>query len=163
MEPAGVIRTFLLVDIVAMSVLSLCYLRQRRLSNLSFWGWGLLALLVPVLGPFLVIANRPGEWDPEFSIRKDLVRVGVYLRRLLPVPSEPETRLERARRRYKNSARARSRIAGGEDRFIRGLEAFFQEIRSARGAVQTEQRKKKGGSASVDHASADRRPPARQK
>jgi hypothetical protein len=31
------------------------------LSWLAFLGWGLLAVLVPILGPFLVIAAHPGS------------------------------------------------------------------------------------------------------
>lgn len=84
MISAGVIRSILLVDIIALALLSLIYLRQRRMSWLAYCCWGLIALLVPVLGPFLVISNRPGEWDPDFSLRSDLKRVVEWSRRLLP-------------------------------------------------------------------------------
>jgi hypothetical protein len=163
MKPAGVIRTILLVDIAVMSLLSLCYLRQRRLSSLSFWGWGLLALLVPVLGPFLVIANRPGEWDPEFSVKKDLTRAGTLLLRLLPIHTEQETRLDRARRRYKNSVRGKSWPAGAADDLPRGLAVFFDIVRNARGAVNFAQRKKKDGAAGTAKARSGRSASARQK
>jgi hypothetical protein len=35
------------------------------MSWAAYFGWGFLALLLPVLGPFLVIVNRPGEWHPD--------------------------------------------------------------------------------------------------
>jgi hypothetical protein len=65
METAGVIRVVLLVDILAMALLALFYLRQRRMSIVAFCCWGMVAILLPVLGPFLVIVNRPGEWHPD--------------------------------------------------------------------------------------------------
>lgn len=101
MITAGVVRLFLIVDIAALSLLALIYLRQRRMSSRAWAGWGLLALFVPVLGPFLVIANRPGDWDPEFSIKSDFGRVGAFLRCLFPEPPPKVTRLERARERRK--------------------------------------------------------------
>jgi hypothetical protein len=81
---AGVIRVVLLVDIVALALLALAYLRQRRLSWTGYFRWGLLALLVPVLGPFLVISRRPGEWDPSYSLANDARRIGQFFSRLLP-------------------------------------------------------------------------------
>ena len=91
MGTTGVIRTVLLVDIVALALLALIYLRQRRLSMMEYFGWGMLALLIPVLGPFLVISNRPGEWDPSFSLGSDARRVAEFfsqfINRLLPQPT----------------------------------------------------------------------------
>ncbi len=60
MDAADVVRALILLDIVAMALFAIFYLRQRPLSWLAFLGWGLLAVLVPVFGPFLVIAARPG-------------------------------------------------------------------------------------------------------
>jgi hypothetical protein len=101
METAGVIRTVLLVDIVAMALLALFYLRQRRLSWASFCYWSLLAVGIPVLGPFLVIANRPGEWDPAFSFAADLKQMFSLARRLLPgkPPARKMGTLDKARLR----------------------------------------------------------------
>lgn len=101
MGSAGVVRIILLVDIVAMSLLALVYLRQRRMSWMGYCGWGLLALLLPVIGPFVVIARRPGEWEPEFSFFSDIRRLGSLLQRLLPTPPEGKkvSRLDRARQR----------------------------------------------------------------
>jgi hypothetical protein len=63
MSGIEIIRLVLLADILVMLFLALFYLRQRRLSWLAFFMWVLLALVVPVLGPFLVIAARPGRWN----------------------------------------------------------------------------------------------------
>lgn len=101
MGTAGVIRTILLVDIVTMALLALIYLRQRRMSWSAFICWGAVAMFVPVLGPFLLIANRPGEWDPAFSFSRDFKQLGAWIKRLLPGPSPIKqlSRLDRARLR----------------------------------------------------------------
>lgn len=100
MGTAGVIRTILLVDIVAMALLAIVYLRQRRMSWTAFLCWGLLAACVPVLGPFLVISNRPGEWDPAFSFSDELRRAAEWAKRLLPDPTDRDLpRLARLRKR----------------------------------------------------------------
>jgi hypothetical protein len=101
MGTAGVVRTILLVDIVAMALFSLFYLRQRRMSWPSFCCWGLLAIIIPVLGPFLVITNRPGEWDPDFSISSEIKQLVSWARRLLPDPPPMKKMgtLDRARMR----------------------------------------------------------------
>lgn len=52
---------WLLVSYAVFSfVLALSYLRLRRLTRLEFAAWSAVALLVPVFGPFFVIAARPG-------------------------------------------------------------------------------------------------------
>jgi hypothetical protein len=107
MGTSGLIRTILLVDIVAMALLALFYLRQRRMSWTSYCCWGLLALALPVLGPFLVIANRPGVWDPTFSITADLSQLVALSRRLLPgsPPGKKLGTLDRARLRRQRRRR----------------------------------------------------------
>jgi hypothetical protein len=54
-------RLILLVVLFGMQLLAAFYLRQRRMPFLAFLSWGLLALLLPVLGPYLVIASKPGK------------------------------------------------------------------------------------------------------
>lgn len=54
------LRLLLAVFLVAMYVLAILYLRRRNLSLGAYMLWGLFALLVPALGPFLVILSRPG-------------------------------------------------------------------------------------------------------
>jgi hypothetical protein len=101
MITADVIRTMLIVDMVTLALLALVYLRQRRMSIIEYFCWGLLVIVVPVIGPFIAIANRPGEWDPSFSVREDLHRMSGWMRRLLPEPPPKINRLDRARMRRK--------------------------------------------------------------
>ena len=107
MMTAGVVRTILLVDIFAMALLSIIYLRQRRMRWQAYCYWGLLAMLIPVLGPFLVISNRPGEWNPDFSVVRDIRRLGEWARRLLPEapPAKRLGTLDRARLRRQRKRR----------------------------------------------------------
>ena len=58
---ADTLRLLLTGSLVAMSVLALLYLRRRPLTRIQFAAWGLVALLVPALGPFLVILSQPGK------------------------------------------------------------------------------------------------------
>ena len=59
-----ILRGLLIATLVTMAVLAILYLRRRQLSTLSYLAWGLLALMVPGLGPFLVILARPGSRQP---------------------------------------------------------------------------------------------------
>jgi len=101
MITAGVVRTLLLVDVIAMALLALVYLRQRKMSWIAYVCWTTVAVGIPVLGPFLLIANRPGEWNPSFSVKNDIARLWNWLRRLLPEPPPKQSRLERVRSRRK--------------------------------------------------------------
>ena len=51
---------FLLLDIIGMALIAAFYLRKRQLSLLEVVLWSVIAL-IPVLGPFLLIASRPGQ------------------------------------------------------------------------------------------------------
>ncbi len=55
------LRTLLSAYLIASFLLSIFYLRNRNLSFGAYTLWGLLALILPALGPFLVILLRPGE------------------------------------------------------------------------------------------------------
>jgi hypothetical protein len=44
-----------------MNLLAAFYLRRRKLSLLAFTAWGVFALILPLIGPFLVIWFQPGE------------------------------------------------------------------------------------------------------
>jgi hypothetical protein len=44
-----------------MPLLAVFFLRRRKLTVFEYLLWGLLALLLPVLGPYLVIVSRPGQ------------------------------------------------------------------------------------------------------
>ena len=63
MAAPDILRFLLAVCVVSMAALALFYLSRRKLSTAEYAAWGLLAILVPLLGPFLVIYMRPGERD----------------------------------------------------------------------------------------------------
>jgi hypothetical protein len=54
-------RLALLAGMLAMVIVAAFYLRQRKLSTLAYTAWGLIAILVPIAGPFLVIWIQPGS------------------------------------------------------------------------------------------------------
>jgi len=54
-------RLFLLLCLLGMELLAALFLSQRRLPFFAYLGWGLLAVLLPVVGPFLVILHKPGR------------------------------------------------------------------------------------------------------
>ena len=60
MTTAAIIRLLLFIDVLGMAFLAIFYLRRRRLSWLAYLCWSLLALFLPIAGPFLVISLRPG-------------------------------------------------------------------------------------------------------
>jgi hypothetical protein len=62
MPVAVVLKAILVVTVLAMAFLAVFYLRRRQLSWAAYCFWGLVAIALPVLGPFLVIASRPGKW-----------------------------------------------------------------------------------------------------
>ena len=62
MPVAVIVKAILLISILAMTFLAVLYLRRRQLSWAAYCFWGLLAIVLPILGPFLVIASRPGKW-----------------------------------------------------------------------------------------------------
>jgi hypothetical protein len=57
---AATLRLLLSLFLFTQLLLALLYLRRRNLRPGQIALWGLLALLVPLLGPFLVIVLRPG-------------------------------------------------------------------------------------------------------
>ncbi len=58
---AETLRLLLAGFLVAMYILAMFYLRRRELSLAAYTFWGLFALLIPALGPFLLILARPGR------------------------------------------------------------------------------------------------------
>jgi hypothetical protein len=59
--PEEVMRLVLILCTVCMALLAAFFLRGRSLSVAAYLGWGLLILLVPLVGPFLVILMHPGS------------------------------------------------------------------------------------------------------
>lgn len=60
-------RALLVITAIGMAVIAALYLRRRRLTTVAYLGWGLLALCLPWLGPFLVILLQPGLPRPQRS------------------------------------------------------------------------------------------------
>lgn len=58
---AEIMRLVLLACFLSMVFTAAFFLRRRRLSLLEYATWGLIAILLPVVGPFLVIWIRPGR------------------------------------------------------------------------------------------------------
>ena len=54
-------RSLLLLCMLALVLLAAFYLRRRNLHLLSYMFWGLVAILVPIIGPFFVIWIQPGS------------------------------------------------------------------------------------------------------
>jgi hypothetical protein len=69
MSPATM-RVILALCLLGEALLAVFFLCQRRMSFYAYLGWGLLALLIPVIGPFLVIWVCPGESLEPHRIRK---------------------------------------------------------------------------------------------
>jgi hypothetical protein len=57
---ATILRFLLAGYSIAAFIITIFYLRYRRLALGEFAFWGCLALALPVVGPFFVIAARPG-------------------------------------------------------------------------------------------------------
>ena len=55
-----ILRSLFAIYLLAAFVITIFYLRYRRCSPLEFALWGGLAFFLPVIGPFFVIAARPG-------------------------------------------------------------------------------------------------------
>jgi len=58
---ADILRLILAAGLLSMAFLAAFYLRKRGLTIAQYLGWGLLIILVPLIGPFLVIYLRPGR------------------------------------------------------------------------------------------------------
>jgi len=58
---AGILRTLLFATLIGLAWIGVAFLRRRRLSPTAFLLWGLFALCLPALGPFLILWLRPGR------------------------------------------------------------------------------------------------------
>ncbi len=54
-------RLLLVICLLGMALLAVLSLRQRKMPASAYIGWGLLAVLLPLIGPFVVLLVRPGE------------------------------------------------------------------------------------------------------
>ena len=67
-------QVLLVLFLAAMSALALLSLRHRPLKWHELAAWGLLALLVPAIGPFVVIIARPGGRKARSEIVRERSR-----------------------------------------------------------------------------------------
>lgn len=61
MASSETVRFLLVLGLGGMAILAVFSLRRRKLSTWAYLTWGALAVLLPLVGPFLVIYSRPGE------------------------------------------------------------------------------------------------------
>jgi len=60
---ASMIKIFLVLFFILMVLVAFSYLSQRKMKRIAYALWGIFALLLPGIGPFFLIAYRPGDWD----------------------------------------------------------------------------------------------------
>ena len=60
---------FLGLTVLGMCLLAVFFLCGRRMTLLEYLGWGLLAVILPLVGPFLVIVMAPGKPIPRVITR----------------------------------------------------------------------------------------------
>jgi hypothetical protein len=53
-------RLLLCVCLIGIAMLAAFFLRGRSLSLPAYLGWGALIILLPLIGPFLVVLIQPG-------------------------------------------------------------------------------------------------------
>lgn len=58
---ADTMRILLFFCLLGISLLAAFYLRRRRLTFREYLVWGLLIVLMPLVGPFLVLMAAPGK------------------------------------------------------------------------------------------------------
>ena len=59
---AHAMRLLLLGCIISFNILAGFYLRSRKLSLWAYAGWGIASLVLPIVGPFIVIWIQPGQY-----------------------------------------------------------------------------------------------------
>ena len=57
---ATTMRALLVLSLLGMSLLAGLYLRRRQLPLIAYFGWGLLVIMLPALGAFIVLLSKPG-------------------------------------------------------------------------------------------------------
>jgi len=55
------VRWVMLIGLLSIACLTCLYLRRRNLTARAYLTWGLLAILFPLIGPFLVLLSKPGK------------------------------------------------------------------------------------------------------
>jgi hypothetical protein len=54
-------RLLLCLCLIGIAILAAFFLRGRSLSLPAYLGWGALIILLPLIGPFLVVLIQPGS------------------------------------------------------------------------------------------------------
>ena len=62
---ADSMRFLLLLTMLGMAVLAAFFLRHRQLAPSQYLAWGLVAVMLPFIGPFWVIVLAPGDPTPS--------------------------------------------------------------------------------------------------
>lgn len=65
MNIPAILRFMLVFTALAMMVLALAYLQRKSMNWGVFLFWGLLAIGLPYIGPFMVIALRSGQYNRQ--------------------------------------------------------------------------------------------------
>ncbi len=58
---ADTLRLMILGCILSLNILAALFLRGRKLSLWEYTGWGIVAMILPIIGPFIVIWVQPGH------------------------------------------------------------------------------------------------------
>ncbi|MEN8173560.1 MAG: hypothetical protein ABFS03_11865 [Chloroflexota bacterium] len=58
---ADTMRLLLLGCILSLNILAAFYLRSRKLSLWALTSWGIICLVLPVVGSFVLIWSQPGQ------------------------------------------------------------------------------------------------------
>jgi hypothetical protein len=58
---AEAMRFLLNACMVGLAIVAMLFLARRKMSLLAYLGWGLLIVLLPLIGPFLVVFVQPGN------------------------------------------------------------------------------------------------------
>ena len=97
--PAEVMRSALILCLAGMALIGILYLRTRSMPTNETLKWGLLVLLLPLLGPFLTIVSQPGaphHLGRRTTAAQEIRRVWEVLReqvsRRSPIPHNKQVR-----------------------------------------------------------------------
>lgn len=70
--PPALMRFLLIACLVGLAVIAVFYLRGRQLTYWGYIGWGLVAILIPLAGPFIVLLAQPGKKRQVTGIKTPL-------------------------------------------------------------------------------------------
>ncbi len=65
-----VMRFLLVLCLLGMAILAVLSLRTRKMPTASYIAWGMFAILLPLVGPFIVLLAHPGENQPSITEKR---------------------------------------------------------------------------------------------